>query len=252
MELADLTKYVMCLWQLWDYSVEEALKFTDEKSQLVEQRFLSEFSSPEPGQPVLVFDLDNTVFDFSRGFLSWLAGKKILSELHPEAVLHTLQNDIELGLPWHTYRELKDEWERSGGYARLEAYTDAVALLQRAQTSGWFLVAYTARPEREVPRVWLDSWSALSYWSVTPNQLRFGDGERLLYLQELSRGHRTVLYLEDNPALALRAARLGIRTVVRRHPYNLELEEGLELLPSLGLAEDFVPLLQEFASHAAT
>jgi hypothetical protein len=216
------------------------LALTHEKSELVERRFFSEFTQPAAGQPILICDVDNTLLNFQKTLLGWLRANAP-SEVPEGAQLSTLNGDVDLHLPWDRYHNLKAEFEAGGGYGPQWAvsYDDAERLLAVARASGWFIVVYTARPEQEYTRIWLDTWRTLALMGVTPDQLRFGTHDRLLLAKNLFDAGHPVLYLEDNPDLARRAGVMGIRTIVRRHPYNLILETELEQLPALGMAEDF-------------
>lgn len=241
LELADLTKYCLCLWQLWDYTPEEALSYCDAKSELVEQKFLSDFSVPKPDQPVLVTDLDNTLCDFNGHLLAYLRGQGLL----PGNGSYSGESSGWLGLGYEQFRKYKDEFDAIGLHESIPAFDDAWRFLDKARAAGWYVEVHTARPGEHSQQIALQTWRWFGEHRIHPDRLVFGEARRVLAAYSYATHGRRVLYLEDRPDYALEAARLGIRTVVRRQPYNVHLEDVLDHYPTLGLAETFDPSVLE-------
>lgn len=219
LELADMTKYILCLWQHFGFTLDEMLEYTHLKSEAMEQMQRQEFDQlqSEP-VPTLVSDIDGTLANYRDGFLRWCIDQGILPEgsVDSEETLHV---DIDLALPYEKYRAAKDRFEVEGGYRYLEAYRDGIDLIRSALTEGWRVIVLTARPTH-YKRVWVDTWSWLKHWEIQPNYLLMADINRVIVIAHiLGEGTCPVILLEDNPEIALRSKDI-VPTVVRAKPYN--------------------------------
>lgn len=216
-ELADLTKYVLSLWQYYEFAPLEMLQALQRKGEQLDARLRGEFFPPT-GQRVLVTDLDGTVADFRRGFQEWWGQTDTVSTLHL---------DLDNAMPFATYEGIKDEFEAGGGYARLPAYPDAVELLRAEQRAGAEIMVTTARPADRFRRVWQDTADWLRERGIRPYTMLFGRDERIVELLRLAQGKNQLLLLEDDATLALRAAHSGIPVYLRDQPYNQNAQHRL-------------------------
>ncbi len=224
-ELADITKYVLSLWQHLGFTVEDLLAYVDIKNAIMEQRYRQEFEPLPTDRPVLVTDLDGTLANFRCGMVGWLQSHGH-QRVDPET---SYQIDVDLDVSYPEYWRMKRDFEMAGGYRSLAAYEDAVDFVRRAQAAGVYLVAVTARP-KEVGNIWYDSWLWLRQHGIVPDQLLLmDDSERVLYIESMSEAAtnrersgkpNNIILLEDHPALAGRAGRV-CNVILRAHPYNL-------------------------------
>lgn len=213
-ELADLTKYVVSLWQEFGFGIPEMLAAIGRKTQRLEHELTNNWFPPE-GVNVIVTDLDGTVADFRKGYA---AGGLAVDNVK------TLAVDLDNGIKWDTYEAQKVAWEQAGGYAMLPAYADAVELLAREYDAGAYLLVVTARPAESIRRVVRDTEEWLREYGVNYSALLMGRDERLVQLLRLTERRNKVLLLEDDPTLALRAASSGMKVWLRDQPYNATVE----------------------------
>lgn len=210
--LADLTKYVLSLWQHFGFDSDMMLRVLAERDAELLMELRSEFFPPA-GRDVIVFDLDGTVADFRKGFAEWWGRSDNVSSLHV---------DIDNAVGFADYEIAKEEFESGGGYGTLPAYPDAVALLMAERMRGAFLFCTTARPVDRFARVREDTLDWLRKRGIYPDAIVFGRDERILQLLRLRRNNRIVL-LEDDPTHAMRAVGSGIAVMLRNQPYNATL-----------------------------
>lgn len=225
-ELADVTKYVLCLWQQFGFDLADFLSFVDAKGELVAQLLRQEFEEPPPGTPILITDLDGTIANFRQGFIQWALDHDWL--LGAPTVDHgTLQMDVELGVSYPQYHAWKRQFESSGGYYHLPAFADGISMIRAAQQLGAYIIAVTARPP-DLKRVWYDTWWWLKKMEIQPNQLLFHDSERVLVLSQYIKEElaHPVLVLEDDPSLVTRIAPI-CPVVCRSASYN-EFVRGMD------------------------
>ncbi len=215
-ELADLTKYVLSLWEVWGFTVEEIFSYCHKKSDLLE-RIREEDSQEIPtGKLVIITDLDGTICDWRTSFREFIRDQGFDEISDSE---DTLDIEISLGLGYNEYLVLKDKFESEGYYAFLYPYFDALNFLQRAKENDAIIISFTARPFHKHKRIWTDTWEWIDRMNAGISQLRSGSETRILFGKELSSTNRVVM-LEDNPQLMLRAANAGLQVIARRHKYN--------------------------------
>jgi hypothetical protein len=223
-EIADLTKFVWCLWEWSGFSADDMLTFVEEKSNELDAQWEQDwkFSIPD-GVPVVITDLDGTIGDWRKAFLMWVM------DTHPERLSDNIQDkgstlaiEVDLNLPYPVYVELKEEFEASGGYKHLPFYVDAVETLQELSKHDVCVMAYTARPAKQHGRIWSDTWAWLEKEGLhtVVRELRIGSEDRISRACALQEAGHKVLMLEDDPGLALRAVNAGIRVMLRSQPYN--------------------------------
>jgi hypothetical protein len=216
-DLADLTKYVWCLWQLFGFSQEDMLKAVGKKTDLLWQVIGHEFRQPEEGQAVILVDLDNTVARYAEGLDEWMLEYAALTPVK----LDTYDMAARYDIPRPTYEGLKAEWEAGGGYAKLKPYDRWVAAIKDLRRSeNAFLVVCTARPVAETKRVWYDCYAWAEQHLENVDRMLFLDKGRVDIAKEYrDRGH-PVLVFEDNPSYLPTLALMEMPTLVHRQPYN--------------------------------
>jgi uncharacterized HAD superfamily protein len=221
LELADLTKYVLSLWEVWDFSDEEMLEFVELKSMILEEKKKQEFFVIPDGLPVLITDLDGTLCDWRATFFEWI---KVNNYPHTFSFddESTLMAEQVISAGYPEYTEMKDKFESSGMYANMIPYPDGVRVAQKlSKMYNTYIVAHTARPAK-FKRIWWDSWIWLKSRGIPANELRIGAESRILLASDLLRNHPVIMF-EDDPTLISRAANCGIRVFARSHSYNKDI-----------------------------
>ncbi len=243
LEMADLTKYVLSLWELWGWDLEDVLRITLDKTWWVQYRSDMELTPDPVGKNVIVADLDGTLADWRRSFILWM--EKEHNMVLPDDPDTSLQLDSDLAWTYPEYSQWKDEFEREGGYAHLVPYTDGISTIQQLQDfEDAYLIVYTARPEHQYKRIWWDTYVWLEQHGIHPDKLIIGAEPRVLLAHRLQDQNKVVLF-DDNPDLIIRAAFAGIRVVARKHPYNCQVHHK-----NIILVDEYRPDMEYFKEHA--
>jgi uncharacterized HAD superfamily protein/NTP pyrophosphatase (non-canonical NTP hydrolase) len=220
-ELADITKYLFSLWEWAGFGPGEMLNFVWDKTAELEIQYRHDFEYQiPPDSLVVITDLDGTVGDYRGAFFDWLSQNTPFNLPTDRAT--TLAMDVDLGMPYDVYLEMKEEFEATGGYRKLAVYDDMVSTLKDLSSQGVQVLAYTARPHVRFSRIWSDTWQWLEKVGIQSyiQELHIGGEERIARACQLTlAGHQVVLF-EDDPALALRAAASGVPVILRNQPYN--------------------------------
>lgn len=229
-ELADITKYIISMWEYLEYAPEDMLNFVAEKNEMLDQLYLQEITKFPTRRNVLIFDLDGTVADWRTTFSYWL--QRNSPELRHNIIdisPHSIHFDQDNGLAYSEYCDAKDRFESSGMYANIMPYMDAVEAVRDARFSfDAYLVCTTARPVKKYKRIWLDTWNWLKIQDIQPDVLLFESDTRILIADGLQKDNKTVLW-DDDPELIVRAGNSGIKVVARRQPYNSHLSHMLNV-----------------------
>lgn len=225
-ELADLTKFVLSLWQAWDFTVEEFIAYTATKSELLTAMLKNETEQLPTDRKVIVSDLDGTIANWRATFLEWISmnyTKTILQD-----ALESLQMDSDLSMKYSDYYYLKEQFEQEGGYRWIEPYDDAVeTILELQREYDAYLIFVTSRPANKYKRIWMDTWLWLEEQKLFCDKLSMTDSGRILLANKLvTENNCEVIILEDNPLLAKRAAENGQQVICRAQPYNIGAKNG--------------------------
>lgn len=225
-ELADMTKYLWCLWELHGFSAQDMLQFVAEKSKELEQRHEQEFNYKlAPGAPVIITDIDGTIGDWRKAFIQWLnKNSNRPQDAVPIDAGKSMAIEMDLGIPYPEYLMYKERFETEGGYRLLKPYPDAKKFLDEKSYNGTEVIAYTARPAGQYGRIWSDTWDWILKHQLSIKELCIGSEERIsraCILMDL--GHKVVM-LEDDPSLALRAASTGVKVILRHQSYNVSVK----------------------------
>ena len=220
-ELADLTKYVFCMWEWSGFTSDQMLAHIQAKSLELEERFTQDFERHLPhSAPVVISDIDGTLGDYRAAFYQWLIDTHN-TDL-PIDLASNLAIEVDLAIPYSQYEKYKAEFEATGGYGLLPIYADAAILLEELAQREVAVILFTARPAQHYSRIWSDTWQWLKQCATTAcvSELHIGASKRISRACTLvGKGHPVVL-LEDDPTLALRAAHAGVTVLLRNQPYN--------------------------------
>lgn len=213
-ELADLTKYVFSLWQIWGWTPEAMLKYVEEKNDVLAAQLYQDQNERMPFVKTVMFDLDGTVADYRAGLELYLNANTGASDIRRMFY----QMDLATQLDFEIYHQYKDEFEENGGYRTLPPYRDATTALRLIGKQA-NLCAVTARP-KYLGRIWADTWYWLKEHIRVPQRLWLAGGERLSLAKKLRAEGYAVIAWEDSPIEALRFAEHGFETYMRSATYN--------------------------------
>lgn len=222
-ELADLLKYVVCMFELYGFSAEQAIDLATEKSEELEAAFKQDFKVVQPGSRVVICDLDGTLADYRTSFVQWLQTQPGVT-LKPDNSQHLYMMEVDLGLGFLRYNAYKEQFEAEGGYADLLPYSETQNFIKRISTlSKAQVLIYTARPQQKFSHIWLDTWRWLTQQGLQDNifALHVEPAEsRIARAATLREQGCQVVLVDDDPTTALRAANAGVAVLLRNQPYN--------------------------------
>ena len=218
-ELADITKYVISMWQLMGHTPQTMIDAMYEKGVILSQLLRQDTIPTIQGRQVLLLDLDGCIADFRTGFYNWLSSSSWKELIVREKMNRNLHLDIEQGWEFTVYHEAKLAFEREGGYSTLPPIEGIIRLVNAMADSGWYVIACTARPYSQYKRIWKDTWLWLLKHGVKVNELHFGSDLRVEMARALSLNNE-VAAIEDDPIMIGRYNSCSITTFIVPHAYN--------------------------------
>lgn len=229
-ELADLTKYVLSLWQDFGLDEQEMLEWVALKSSYLSQMRSQEHPQNLVHDQVIVCDMDGVLADFRAGFMDWLAQTN-----HPFADSsrfhgNSIHMDVAGGWESTEYQRVKEQFEHgSNGYLLLPKYGFSEVLWDLKTSC--HIVLCTARPR--TTKVISDTWRWVKRERIVFDEIHIGESEGRISRAKkfLDMGKRVVL-IDDDPTLLRRARTVeGLKVVKVRQYYNAEAPCDFEVLP---------------------
>lgn len=210
-EITDIWKYLLNLLLTWGVSPEEFLAKFHEKSAVVELRYQQDAALAQlrrEARPVLALDIDGVLTRYPEDWLAWLCREKgrgaVCSD--PPVVPFATVEDARDALPPDVYADYKLEYRESGAEARTCTPRPGAAEAVRRLAEVYAVVLISARPVREVNRLYGDTLAWLAEHAVPYTALYF-DREKAIKVARALPG--LCALVEDNPAQARAVARTG-------------------------------------------
>ena len=224
-ELADLTKYIICLWQNFGFSDRDMLNAVASKTDFMNFMFHQEFSEMPRDENILIVDIDNCLVDWEKSFAEWVektTGEKVAPVETPHFA-NFVAFEQKYKISFESYSQLKDQFEMSG------QYRTADPLMRNIMSINYYegrKIIFTARPKMKFKNIAIDTYEWLIMNRVYFSELHFGYSERIEYAIQLSNNGNRVTAIDDNPELISRLSQAGIPVIAIRQPYNKSLEDS--------------------------
>jgi 5'(3')-deoxyribonucleotidase len=238
-EVVDITKLAIGLSLAWGVTPKEFMEIFEQKSEVVEQRYLQEHLAP-PTNPVGV-DIDGVLAKNDEKFLEFahaeLRRRHALPTFLEESPLRLqVTNDLEdqkirtrvdfrntkelkayLGPEYET---LKAAYRDSGLKREVEAYPGAAEFIEELQKMGYSIVLLSARPYRRHLRIFSDTMHWLRANFIDYDAIFFDEFKHLKIVKKIP---TLQFMIEDDPKIAQEVCDLG---------YFVYLKAGSDPTPS--------------------
>lgn len=227
-EVIDVWKYLLSICLVWDISPSEFCSAFDDKSALVEQRYLQEFSQIE-NRKVVICDIDGVLSDYPESFLKYVEEEERLlhNDFHAtsECTNLDLYQLLEGQVPSSLLKEYKHRY-RSGGLIKQEKVNeDTREFLHRCKDKGYYLVLLTSRPFDTYKCLFVDTYSWLVDNGIEFDMLLHDSKKRDKVSKILETSDIEVI-IDDDPRLVnnLKGLDKLNKILLVDRPYNQEYE----------------------------
>lgn len=167
LEMIDVWKYLLSIALIWGVTPEEFSQAFDEKSALVEQRYLQEFATLD-GRKIVVCDIDGVLGDYPYTFLEFVRSEEY--DVSPDdppnfssTDVHTLDlyKYLEGEVPSSRLKYYKHVYRQSGRIRQENVVEGAKEFLKSLRDKGYYIVLLTSRPFDTYKSLYLDTYTWL-------------------------------------------------------------------------------------------
>lgn len=209
-ELSDIHKYVLSLYQIWGFTPEEAVQGFCEKSMVVRQRHSEEFIKTID-RPAVLVDLDGVLADYVRGFTESMLRPRL-----PREAFLTLSScgwiDKQSLRPWlseEEYDHLRHMFRVNGGFGRLPMLPGARSLMDWLHEQGYYIIILTSRPIHTYPNIYTDTLIWLDAHELHHDFIWWAQDKGSLVEDRNIRRH-VVFAIDDDEKFVYQLSNLGI------------------------------------------
>ena len=166
LEMIDVWKYLLSIALVWNVTPEEFSQAFDEKSSLVEQRYLQEFTTLD-GREIVVCDIDGVLGDYPFTFLEFVRTQEEVRYGEPPLFssthVHTLDlyKYLEGEVSSSNLKYYKHFYRESGMIRHENVVKGAVEFLKALREKGYYIVLLTSRPFDTYKSLYLDTYTWL-------------------------------------------------------------------------------------------
>lgn len=166
LEIIDVWKYLLSIALIWGITPEEFYQAFDEKSSLVEQRYLQEFATLD-GREIVVCDIDGVLGDYPKTFLEFVREEELartgvlLDFSSVDVSTLDLYKYLEGVVPSNILKKYKHEYRESGRIRRESVVEGAVDFLKELKRREYYVVLLTSRPFDTYKSLYLDTYTWL-------------------------------------------------------------------------------------------
>ena len=210
LEIIDVWKYLLSIAIIWDVTPEEFYKAFDEKSSLVEQRYLQEFTSIS-GREIVVCDIDGVIGDYPKTFLEYVKNNEEEWVRYDGDPSHTdfltenvssldLYKYLEGKVPSQRLKMYKNSYRESGAIRNEKVVEGAREFLTELTNRGYYVVLLTSRPFDTYKSLYLDTYTWLVSNEIPFNAL-LNDSKKRSKVSKLLETSKVKFVVDDDPKL---------------------------------------------------
>jgi len=199
LEWIDIYKYWLSIGLLWGITPEEFYQYFNEKSELVEQRYLQEYL-PLEDKEIVIFDIDGVLSDYPKTFLNYIAseeGTKIDTDLIDNLDIYKY---LEGRVPTEKIKSYKDYYRKSGMIRSEKVNEGAVELTKLSKGKGYYNIMLTSRPFDTYKNLYLDTFMWLKENGFVFDAL-ISDSKKRDKINNIAKTSRIKAVIDDDPRI---------------------------------------------------
>lgn len=242
LEIIDVWKYLLSICLLWDVTPEEFCRVFDEKSSLVEQKFLQEFSEID-GRKIAICDIDGVLSDYPKTFLKFVEDQERYHNKEFSIDCSKI-DDIDLykyfkGVIRQDLLKAYKHRYRISGKSREEEVTEgAKEFLLSLKDNGYYIVLLTSRPFDTYKSLYLDTYVWLKSNGLVFDML-INDSKKRDKIGELLKKSHVEFVVDDDPRLISNMESLDNlnKIYVLDRSYNRQVKESDKIVRIKSLSD---------------
>jgi hypothetical protein len=217
-EWVDIFKYWLIIGQVWGWSPDEFFDAFEDKSSVVEQRWIQErLLNLKTHKKIIACDLDGVLADYSFSFRDFIQGKTGVAPIEFTDDIFKAYDPV---LGAKTVRKLKHEYRESGMKRFMPLCDGAYSFIKHMHIRGYSIVFLTSRPVHKYGRIFSDTLHWLRknmLWEDGRDAIIFSENKNA---EALAQFPNIEFMVEDMLHYANAIAEAGKPCYLIEQPYN--------------------------------
>lgn len=202
LEIIDIWKYLVSIALVWDVTPSDFCRYFDEKSSLVEQKYIQEFSSISDKE-IVICDIDGVLSDYPKTFMSFVK-RQYEHDYNVPVSIPSSVNSLDLykvlDIPSDDLRRYKHYYRESGEIRSETPIPGAVNLLSELKSQGLYVVLLTSRPFDKYKSLYLDTYMWLLSNGFEFDALLY-DSKKRDVVSSLIKSSNVRFIIDDDPRI---------------------------------------------------
>jgi hypothetical protein len=226
-EIIDIFKYWNGLALIWNINEKEFITEWERKTEVVEQKYLQEFSNPWDATKYCgcaVVDIDGVLADYIKGIFEFILERTGV-EIPPLLNGQEFYAHVGRFIGHERAYELKHQFRETGTESQgLDAIPGALEFMTALKADGYYILLMTARPYKKYKRIMADTICWLRRFGFPYHSIIFDENKEDRIIKDYTFAKFVV---EDTLENALKIASKGIQVYLRETTYNQGDTRGL-------------------------
>jgi len=200
-EMVDVIKYAISLPGTWGFTSAEVERAFDEKTKIVEQKFMQEIINKDFSQEdkVVGVDIDGVLMNYPESFLEFAAKELNLrrSILEFKQKTYNLYDEFAefSGISKEQLKDLKHRYRVEGHKQDMKPIIGAAQFIKNLRMSGYKVILLSARPVSEYENIFYDTIISLNRAGIEFDGLYFSENKEVEILKKFP---NIKFFIEDN------------------------------------------------------
>jgi len=232
-EMVDVIKYALSLPGSWGFNAEEVQKAYQEKTKIVEQKFMQEVINKDFSEEdkVIGVDIDGVLLNYPEAFIEFIVKEYKTDKNIVEFKLkgYNLYNEFAeyIGIPKKELKELKHKYRKEGHKQNMKPIIGAAHFIDNIRRQGYKVVLLSARPVDEYPNLFYDTMVSLQRAGISFDGVYFSEDKEIEILKKFP---NIEFFIEDHMGNAEKIAKMGKSVYIVNRSYNGEKSKSKKII----------------------
>lgn len=223
-ESVDCVRYVLALLNLWNLEASDFISAFERKDNFLHKRHNLSLRSRQPGQPVIVCDIDDVLSQFRIPYANFVKKEFDVSIDPYSSEYYNIEPITRAGID---PEEVFSKFVNTGMFATVPPCNEMVEFMKDLKSQGYWIQLLTARPGQDA-RCKYDTYDWLVKNNIPFDGIDFTP-EKYVWLsdKDFYSDGSLVCAIDDSLKHAVEYARHGVSVVVPATTYNDAIPEDL-------------------------
>ena len=222
-EMVDVLKYAISLPGTWGFSPHDVEKAFEEKTKIVEQKFVQEIINKDFSEvdKLVGVDIDGVLLNYPESFIEFAAKElkleKNIVDFHMKG--YNLYDEFAdyAGVSKQVLKDLKHRYRTEGHKQNMKPIIGAAQFVDRLRGLGFKVILLSARPVEEYPNLMFDTMESLNRANISFDGIYFNENKEVEILKKFP---SISFFIEDHMGNAEKICEAGKKVFLINKTYN--------------------------------